>query len=144
MLLPVRCAWCQTRGKSLALELLSGFGSWVSHLMVPELEQRSANVTEIPLCRRGAPAENFELFYVLSKKCENLVRILSQISTSRVMQVPCRATPRPNDGVFELRWSQTFQIHPRSPVRVHDMRRGPPSANPEFSDIGREEFLIRP
>ena len=46
----------------LALELLSGFGSWVSHLMVPELEQRSANVTEIPLCRRGAPAENFELF----------------------------------------------------------------------------------
>ena len=50
-------------GFGLALGLLGlGFGAWVSHLMVPELEQRSANVTEIPLCRRGAPAENLGYF----------------------------------------------------------------------------------
>ena len=121
-------------GFGLALGLLGlGFGAWVSHLMVPELEQRSADVTEIPLCRRGAPAEISEHFLRFEQKSARLVRILNNFSTSRVMKVACRATPRPNDGVFELSGSQTFQIHHRSPVRVHGMRRVPPSARGRFS-----------
>jgi hypothetical protein len=62
-------AWCQKHKQFLALELLEVFGAQVSHRMVPELEQRSADLPDTPFVPARSAGRKFRaLLVILSKK----------------------------------------------------------------------------
>ena len=80
-----------------------GFGATVSHLMVPELEQRSAR----PARSAGRKTVNFHIFLAKSGKS---VTAVSRVRTSFLLKVVATEVPTPNESFFEQIGDQRFRI----------------------------------
>ena len=80
-----------------------GFGATVSHLMVPELEQRSATPA------RSAGRKNGQLSY-FSAKSEKSVTAVTWVRTSFLLKVVATEVPTPNESFFEQIGDQRFRI----------------------------------
>ena len=80
-----------------------GFGATVSHLMVPELEQRSARPA------RSAGRKN-ESIFIFSAKSEKSVTAVTWVRTSFLLKVGATGVPPPNESFFEQLGDQRFRI----------------------------------
>ena len=80
-----------------------GFGATVSHLMVPELEQRSARPA------RSAGRKNEWILILFSKKWKSVTAV-TWVRTSFLLKVPATEVPTPNESFFEQLGDQRFRI----------------------------------
>ena len=80
-----------------------GFGATVSHLMVPELEQRSATPA------RSAGRKMSKLSYFLAKSGKSVTAV-TWVRTSFLLKVPATEVPTPNESFFEQLGDQRFRI----------------------------------
>ena len=91
--------WCQNTREFWD----GGFGATVSHLMVPELEQRSATPAR-------SAGRKMSLFPYFLAKSEKSVTGVTWVRTSFLLKVGATGVPPPNESFFEQLGDQRFRI----------------------------------